>query len=128
MRLKIDCKEKITVETEAEKTVSEEGTEKKEEQETKKNDTEQINQKEKQKEEAEDLIGQYRDLLKKENREKGEAGTSSLDELREIDENWGMQFSKSIIRDSYFVINSNSKESGKKNRKNNILGDRKSVV
>lgn len=29
LRLKIDCKEKITVETEAEKTVSEEGTEKK---------------------------------------------------------------------------------------------------
>ena len=60
MRLKIDCKEKITVETEAEKTVSEEGTEKKEEQETKKNDTEQINQKEKQKEEA----GVYDDLIR----------------------------------------------------------------
>lgn len=122
MRLKIDCKEKTTVETEAEKTVPVEETEKEEEQETEKNNAEQVNQKEKQKEEAEDLIGQYRDLLKKENREKGEAGSSSLDELREIDENWGMQFSKSVIRDSYFIINSNSKESGKKNRKNNILG------
>ena len=69
-----------------------------------------------------DLIESYKDLLEKENREKEETGTSTVDQLREVVENWGMQFSRSTFRDSVFVINPNVKGTDKKEYKKNILG------
>ncbi len=75
-----------------------------------------------QKREAGDLIGSYKNLLKQENLEKEETGSSSVDLLREISENWGMQFEQSSFQDNIFVINQDSKGSGKKKQKQNILG------
>lgn len=70
------------------------------------------------KEKAEDLIGNYKGLLEKEKEEQ-----SPVEQLREILENWGMQFSQSTIRNSTFIINQNSKEIKKKKAdQKDILG------
>lgn len=75
-----------------------------------------------QKRESEDLIGSFKDLREKEKREKEEMGSSSVDQLRDMDENYGMRFSESVIHDSVFVINPISGEAKKKNQQTDILG------
>lgn len=112
--------------TEDKKTVSEENIKIDKEQENKLVTEEtafnEMEQSKKQKNEPEDLIGSYKDLWEKEKREQEDMGGSSVDQLREMEANYGMQFSKSIIHDSVFVINPVSEETNKKSYQTNILG------
>ena len=114
------------METEDKRITSEENMKRDREQEnelvTEEADFDELEQSKKQKNKPEDLIGSYKNLWEKEKREKEEMGFYSVDQLREMEENYGMQFLKSVIRDSVFVINPTMGENGKKNYQTNILG------
>lgn len=62
--------------------------------------SEDLEQFKKQKKQGEDLIGNYKGLVEKENQEKDEIGTSSVVPLREMFENYGMHFLNSNLSNS----------------------------
>ena len=85
---------------------------------TGKNDYEESERSEGNRKTAEDLIGNYKGLLEKE-----KEGYSSVEQLQEILENWGMLFKQSSIQNSVIINNQNIKEREKKKAgQKNILG------
>ncbi len=84
--------------------------------------SEDLEQFKKQKKQGEDLIGNYKGLVEKENQEKDEIGTSSVVPLREMFENYGMHFLNSNFNDSVIVLNSKPGEADKKEHRKDILG------
>ena len=114
--------------TEEEKAVPEEATEDDGEQDNRLateedgSEDEEVRLSKRQKREIEDLIGSCRELREKERREKEELGSSPVDGLREMEENYGMRFSESVIHDSVFVLYPGSGKKGRKKHGTNILG------